>query len=169
MWVNLLLSTVSTHANETSILNVDMSQDCGRNPFTKKMRPVYKVCAEDKGTGVTKRSIGRTGDVLSDEGPTSPFACLVRGTSKRLRSDDETLIGATLKKFVSDILDQVYETVNGALIEKIEDEAELAARADLQQFLPTLLAARDQVDQDLQAVMTRYGLQTQPEQLVNPA
>jgi hypothetical protein len=51
----------------------------------------------------------------------------------------------------------VHETVNGALSEKVEDEAELVARADLQQFLPALLATREQVDKYLQAVTARYG------------
>jgi hypothetical protein len=121
------------------------------------MRPVYQKCAEDKGVGVTKRSIGRIHDVLSDTGPGSPLARLSYGTSKRLASNDKKHIGETLEKSVSCILDQVHETVNGALSEKVEDEAELVARADLQQFLPALLATREQVDKYLQAVTARYG------------
>jgi len=61
-----------------------------------------------------------------------------------------------LEKSVSRILDQVYENMDGLLSEKVEDEAELAARADLKEFLPTLQTAREQADKDLKAVMARY-------------
>jgi len=135
------------------------------------MRIVYQTCAKDKGAGVTKRSIGRIGDVLADLGPKSPLASLSRGTSNRLSSKDKLHIGDVLEKSISSILDEVYETVNGALREKVEDETEMAVRADLQRFLPVLLTARDQVDKDFRAVMARYGLQPTSEQsqvLVKP-
>jgi hypothetical protein len=61
-----------------------------------------------------------------------------------------------LEKSVSRILDQVYENMDGLLSEKVEDEAELAARADLKEVLPTLQTAREQADKDLKAVMARY-------------
>ena len=43
--------------------------------------------------------------------------------------------------------------------EKVEDEEEIAAKAHLQQLLPTLLSEWEQVDRDLQALMMKYGLQ----------
>lgn len=119
---------------------------------------VYQACAKDKGAGVTKHSTGRIRNFLSDMGPKSPFASISRGTSNRLNLKEKFHIGDVLGKSISSILDEVYETVNGALQDKVEDETELAVRADLQQFLPALLTARDQVDKDLQAVMARYGL-----------
>jgi hypothetical protein len=124
---------------------------------------VYQACAKDKGAGVTKRSIGRIRNVLSDMGPKSPFASLSRVTANRLSLKDKFHIGDVLGKSISSILDEFYETVNGALQDKVEDETELAVRADLQQFLPALLTARDQVDKDLQAVMARHGLQPRSE------
>lgn len=135
---------------------MDISQDSARNPFTKKMRPVYQACKEDKGTGVTKRSISRIGDVLSNKSSSSPFASLSRGTSRWFESADKRHIRDNLEKSVSCVLDQVYETMDGLLGEKVKDEAELAARADLKQFLPSVKAAWEQIDKDLKAIMARY-------------
>lgn len=42
------------------------------------------------------------------------------------------------------------------LSKKMEDEARLAARADLQQFVSTLLADLEQIGKDLQVVKAKY-------------
>jgi hypothetical protein len=123
------------------------------------MRPVYEACREDKGTGVTKRSIDRIREVLSDTGPKSPYASLSRGISRWLNSSDRKHIGDIVGESVVLILDQVYESMDNLLNEKVENEAEVAARLYLQRFLPIHMTHRDQGDKDLQAVMARYGLQ----------
>lgn len=120
------------------------------------MRLVYQACAEDSGTGVTKRSISRISDVLSDTGPKSPFASLSRGTCKWVGSADNKHIADKLQKSVSCILGQVYGTMDELLSEKVEDEAELAARADLHELLPNLLVRWENIDKDLKAVMAKY-------------
>jgi hypothetical protein len=122
------------------------------------MRVVYKACVENKGPGITKRCLARIHDVLEDTGTHSPFAALVRVTAKWLISTDKSHIRDKVQESVSRILDQVHETMDELLSEKVEDEAEIAARAHLQQILPTLLSKWGQVDKDLQAVMAKYGL-----------
>lgn len=135
---------------------MDISQDSMRNPFTNKMRPVYQACKEDKGTGVTQRSIDRIGGVLSNTSSSSPFASLQRGTSRSFGSADKKHVRDNLSKSISCILDQVYESMDGLLSEEVVDEAELAARADLKQFLPSVKAAWVQADKDLKAIVAKY-------------
>lgn len=136
-----------------------ISQEHGRNPFTRKMRVVYEECVENKGPGITKRSLVRIRDVLSDTGDHSPFTALVRSTSNRLISMDKRHIGDKVQKSVSGVLDQVYATMEELLSEKVEDEAEVATRAHIQQLLPALLTEWEQVEKDLLALMLKYGLQ----------
>jgi len=69
------------------------------------MRVVYKACVEDKGPGITKRSLVRIRDVLSKTDAHSPFATLVRVTAKWLVGMDERHIGDKLQKSVLRILD----------------------------------------------------------------
>jgi hypothetical protein len=107
---------------------------------------------------VTKRSIDRIRDVLSDTGPKSPYASLSRGASRWLNTTDIKHIGDTVGESVSLMLDRVYESMDELLSEKVENEAEVAARLHLQQVLPTIVAIRDQIDIDLQAVMAKYGV-----------
>ena len=86
------------------------------------MRVVYKACVENKGPGITKRSLVRIHDVLLDTGARSPFATLVRVTAKWLTTIDEIHIKNKLQESVARILDQVHETMDGLLSEKVEDE-----------------------------------------------
>lgn len=146
-------------ADTISNILLVITQEHPRNPFTKKMRVVYKACVENKGPGITKRSLVRIHDVLLDTGARSPFATLVRVTAKWLTTIDEIHIKNKLQESVARILDQVHETMDGLLSEKVEDEEEIAAKAHLQQLLPTLLSEWEQVDRDLQALMMKYGLQ----------
>jgi hypothetical protein len=57
---------------------------------------------------------------------------------------------------LSPIVDQLYEAVDEMLSKKMEDEAGLAARADLKQFVSTLLADLEQIGKDLQVVKAKY-------------
>ena len=87
---------------------------------------------------------------------------LSEGGNSKLRdvtTIDEIHIKNKLQESVARILDQVHETMDGLLSEKVEDEEEIAAKAHLQQLLPTLLSEWEQVDRDLQALMMKYGLQ----------
>lgn len=124
------------------------------------MRLVYRTCAEDKGRGVTNRSIDRIDAVLSDVGHCSAFASLARETSDRLVSTDRIPVQKNLQS-VSRILRRMYVTMDELLEERVEGDAEVAARAHVQQLLPRLLTDWEQINADLQAVMARYGVQPQ--------
>jgi len=45
--------------------------------------------------------------------------------------------------------------------ERVEDDAEVAARAHFQQLVPSLLTEWEEVDKDLKAIKLKYGLQPQ--------
>ena len=121
---------------------------------------MYETCVEDKGPGITKWSLSRIRDVLSDTGINSPFDSLVHDTAKLFISLDKMHIGDKVQKSVSLILDKVPASMDDSLSEnKAVDEAEIAAKAQLQEVLPTILAELEQVDKDMQAVMAKYGLQ----------
>jgi hypothetical protein len=120
------------------------------------MRPVYQECAEDRGPGVTERSMTSIHSVLSDTGKRSPLALFARDTCMWLRSTDRRQIANNLHQSVSPIVDQLYEAVDEMLSKKMEDEAGLAARADLKQFVSTLLADLEQIGKDLQVVKAKY-------------
>jgi hypothetical protein len=123
------------------------------------MRVVYEACVENKGPGITKRSLVRIRGILSDTGNDSPFASIVQHTAKWLDSTDKRRIGAKVQKPVSRILDQVYNTMDDLLKVKVEDKVEVEAKARLERLLPTLLIEWRRADKGLQAVMARYGLQ----------
>jgi sigma54-dependent transcription regulator len=136
-----------------------MSQEHGKNPFTKEMRVVYKACVENKGPGITKRSLARIHKVLSDTCTKSPLASLVHDTAKVLESTDKRRMGDKVQKSVSRILDQLYTTMDDLLSVKKEDKAEVAAKSQLKRLLPTLLVDWEQADKGLQAAMAKYRLQ----------
>ena len=123
------------------------------------MRVVYGECVENKGPGITKRSLARIRDVLSDTDIDSPFASLAQTTAKWFISMDKRNIGDKVQKSVSHILDKVHGNMDELLSERVEDESEIAARARVQELLPCLLDEWEQADKDLQALMAKYGLQ----------
>lgn len=136
-----------------------MSQEHGKNPFTKEMRVVYEACVENKGSGITKRSLARIHKVLSDTCTKSPLASLVHATAKVLESTDKRRMGDKVQKSISRILDQLYKTMDDLLSVEKEDKAEVAAKSQLKRLLSTLLVDWEQADKGLQAAMVKYGLQ----------
>lgn len=120
------------------------------------MRPVYNACMLDKGTGITRRSIGRIRESLSNTGDRSPFAGFTRVLTRWLNAMDKYHVEEVMQPAVAGILTQLYEAMEELLSDKVEDEVEVAARADLQQLVPALLVEWEQTNKDLQAVKAKY-------------
>lgn len=120
---------------------------------------MYEACVENKGSGITKRSLARIHKVLSDTCTKSPLASLVHATAKVLESTDKRRMGDKVQKSISRILDQLYKTMDDLLSVEKEDKAEVAAKSQLKRLLSTLLVDWEQADKGLQAAMVKYGLQ----------
>jgi hypothetical protein len=133
-----------------------VSQDNNKNAFSNKMEAIYNACQLDSGSGVTKRSIDRIEAFLTEQGKNSAFTAVARHVTARFFSTDRRHIAKRVQRNIESLLNQLYASVDGVLDNKIVDEEEAAARAELQEILPVLLFEWEEANQSLQAVKAKY-------------
>lgn len=120
------------------------------------MKPIYEQCQTDSGKGVIKRSMDRIEEFLSDHGTTSPFVTIANKVTNKFLATDEKHIKKHVQPAVEDLLLRLYKSVEELLDNQVVDEAELVAKAVLQDHMPTLLSDWKQVSKDLKAIKAKY-------------
>ena len=120
------------------------------------MTAIYEACQNDSGHGVTKRSLARIEDFLSEQGKGSAFVAVARRVTVKFLETDKRRVTDHVQRKIGRLLEQMYASVDGVLGNKIVDEEEATARNDLQELLPVLLYDWEQANQSLQAVKAKY-------------
>lgn len=135
---------------------LDVSQDNNKNAFSHKMEAIYAACQNDRGNGVTKRSIDRIEAFLAEQGKNSAFTAVARHVTTKFLSTDKRHVTKRVQRLTEQLLNRLYESVDGVLDNKVVDEEEAEARNELEQVLPVLLFEWEEANQILQAVKARY-------------
>jgi hypothetical protein len=135
---------------------LDVTQDSEKNVFSIRMQPVYRACVDDSGAGITKRSLDRIETFLAEEGKSSAFATVARRVTHKFLTIDRKHMKLRLQDRVDHLLRQLYVSVDDLLDNKVVDQAEAAARLELQDILPVLLFEWKEASQQLRAVVAKY-------------
>lgn len=120
------------------------------------MKPVYEECIADSGSGIIKRSMDTIEATLSDTGSDSPFTVAARRVSARLSDTDTRHMVKYVQPEIEGILDRLYTSVDNLLDNLVVDEAEAAAKKDLQGLLPIMLSDWKQSTTKFQAIKAKY-------------
>ncbi|KAM0714016.1 hypothetical protein Q7P37_010980 [Cladosporium fusiforme] len=150
-------SDAPEYAKDVRNVLFDITQDSAKNVFSRKMKPVYEECAADGGKGVIKRSMDTIEATLSKTGNDSPFAVAARRISAKLSDTDIKHMAKDVQPKILGILQRLHASVDLLLDDKVVDEAEVAAKKDLQGLLPILLSDWRQSDIKFGAIKARYA------------
>lgn len=102
---------------------LDATDDSEKNHFSKTTKPVYEACVEDRGPGVTQRSMDNLIAHVSKCGTSSPFVVMERELTSALLKIEEIWTSGFLEQKVASILAQVYQCVE-ELVQDAETEGD---------------------------------------------
>ncbi|EME48195.1 hypothetical protein DOTSEDRAFT_51419 [Dothistroma septosporum NZE10] len=138
-------------------IKLDMTQDSDKNYFTKTIEPVYDVCNDDSGAGITARSMDRIRAHLEKPKNKSPFIAVQESAAKAMIKNDTKHILERVEPRVMAILKETHTSFAKWIKNAVEDPTEKKAREGLQRALGPIQADFDAAQADLIALKAKYA------------
>jgi len=140
-----------------SNLVIDVTQDREKNVFSSSMHSIYQECNSDSNRkGISRRSLDRLEDHLTQDGPKNPFAVASRNLTRGILTADRANVVDHLQTSISEIFTRLYVSMDELLDDTQLDDTEAEARSQMKELLPAQHAGLKAICQDYAAVKAKY-------------